>query len=79
MRIAPKGARRGEAEVLIRCADDASITVAGVELPQPESVTTKYTRLIGFGLLFAIFLVVRAVRRRTVRTDPGEGGGGVQS
>ncbi|MHC4065377.1 MAG: hypothetical protein ACYSUI_12905 [Planctomycetota bacterium] len=66
MRIAPSGAHRGSGQVTIRFAGGETATVAGVQLPGPEPAAEKYARLIGFGVLFVVFLIARAiwVRRR---------------
>lgn len=73
MRIAPKGAKRGRREVKIRFADGRTTIVAGVELPRPETAAERYTRLVGFGVLFVVFLLGRAVwtrRRKSEQSAP---------
>ena len=76
MRIAPKGAKRGRGEVKIRFADGTTTVMAGVELPSPETAAERYIRLAGFGVLFAVFLLVRTAwtrRRRSEQSAPPSG------
>lgn len=61
--VSTRGTPRGKGDLLIRFADK---TVARVraEVPIKETFADRYVSLIGLGLIFAVFLIVRAFRRR---------------
>jgi len=62
LRIRPAGAQRGRGSVRIRFADGAETIVTGVEVPTVPS--DRNIGLIGLAVLFAGWVVVRAVRKR---------------
>jgi len=62
MQVASTGAQRRPGEVRVRFADGADATVAGVELPSPEPTGDRFVPLIGLGVLFAVWLIHRAIR-----------------
>lgn len=64
MRVAGMGALRGTASVRVVFADGTSTLVPGVELPQQPVRGSPYLALIGTGLIFGLFIVIREVRRR---------------
>ena len=66
------GTPRGKGDVLIRFADETETRVRA-EVPIKEAPADRNVSLIGLSLIFAVFLVVRAVKRRksNIRTaDP---------
>lgn len=81
MRITSGGVKRGPGEVTVRFADGSETRVAGVELPQPEAAGDKNLPLLGLGGVFAILLIVQAVRnrRRRARLDDEGPAAGTES
>ncbi len=65
----PRAVARRPGKVLIRFADDTEYVVAGVELPQKESVGERYVPMIGMGGIFAIFLLVAWMRSRGKKSE----------
>ncbi len=63
MRIGPKGAPRGEGDVIIRFADNTEVVVLA-EVPIKESPGSQHVPLIALGTIFAVFLLVKALKRR---------------
>lgn len=63
LNIGAEGTPRGEGEVLLRFADGSEATVLA-EVPVKESAADQNISLIGLGLIFGVFLVVRAIRER---------------
>jgi len=74
MQIAPAGAKRGRGEVTLRFDDGTEMRVGGVELPQGEGLGDKYVSLIGLGLVFMIFILAQAIRKRRKPAIPAGGG-----
>lgn len=71
MRLFRSGARRGPGTVLVRFADGSEVRVGGVELPQRKGLGDRYVALFALGAAFAVWGVVRAVRRpRTTAKTP---------
>ncbi len=68
MRVAPAGAPRGPGTVTVRFADGTENKVAGVELPEPPASSGKYIPLIGAGVIFAGWVIVRTLRGRQPAT-----------
>jgi len=64
MRIAAAGAQRRTGTVTVRFADGREAQVAGVELPQSEPKSEQFMPLMGLGVIFAIFVIIVACRRR---------------
>ncbi len=71
VQIGARGARRGPGTVLVRFADGTETTVSGVELPRQETLGDKYVTLIGLGLIFAVGLLIQAIRARRRSTACG--------
>ena len=67
MKIAPLPTRRGKGTVRVRFADRTEAAVAGVELPQQELIGDQYAPLIGLGVIFLVFVIVRTVRAKRRR------------
>lgn len=63
LQVTVGGTPRGKGDVLIRFADETEMRVRS-EVPIKETPADRYVALIGLGLIFAVFLVVRAVQRR---------------
>ncbi|MCH9002198.1 MAG: prolipoprotein diacylglyceryl transferase, partial [Planctomycetes bacterium] len=61
--VSARGTPRGKGDVLIRFADGTETRVRA-EVPIKETLADRYVSLIGLGLIFGVFLVVRAVKRR---------------
>jgi len=74
MQIAPAGAKRGRGEVTLRFDDGTEMRVGGVELSQAEGLGDKYVSLIGLGLVFMIFILAQAIRKRRKTAMPAGGG-----
>jgi hypothetical protein len=64
MQIAGGGAKRGLGAVVVRFADGAAQTIAGVPIPTAEPSGDRNIPLIGLGAVFMILIVARAARRR---------------
>ena len=72
LQVSVGGTPRGKGDVLIRFADETETRVRA-ELPIKEAPADRNVSLIGLSLIFAVFLVVRAVKRRksdNKTTDP---------
>lgn len=67
MQIGGRGAKRGLGAVVVRFADGVTHTIAGVSVPTAELPGDRNIPLIGLGMVFMIFLVARAARRRRGR------------
>ncbi len=64
MRISGSDVRfQGKGEVLIRFADETSLTVEDVPLSTLPSTLSKYTNLIAFGIVFVLVIVFKTRRR----------------
>ncbi len=61
--VTVRGTPRGKGDILIRFADETETRVRA-EVPIKETLADRYVSLIGLGLIFGVFLVVRAVKRR---------------
>lgn len=61
--VSVRGTPRGKGDVLIRFADETETRVRA-EVPIKEAPVDRNVSLIGLSLIFAVFLVVRAVKRR---------------
>ncbi|MCH8241461.1 MAG: hypothetical protein IH897_02485 [Planctomycetes bacterium] len=61
--VTVRGTPRGKGDILIRFADETETRVRA-EVPIKETLADRYISLIGLGLIFAVYLVVRAVKRR---------------
>ena len=70
MRLYRSGARRGPGTVLIRFADGSEVRVGGVELPRRKGLGDRYVALFALGAAFAVWGVVRAVRRLRTSATP---------
>ena len=70
MRLFRSGARRGPGTVLVRFADGSEVMVGRVELPQRKGVGDRYVALFALGAAFAVWGVVRAVRRLRTSATP---------
>lgn len=64
LRVHPRGTPRGQGEIRLKFADGAEVRVLA-EVPVAESLGQRYTSLIGLGVIFFIFLLLRAVRGRS--------------
>lgn len=71
MRISPLPTRHGTGRVLIRFADGRDASVTGVALPVPDPLSDKYLSLIVLGILFAVFITVKSIRRSKTRGANG--------
>jgi hypothetical protein len=54
--------------VTLRFDDGTEMRVGGVELPHAEGLGDKYVSLIGLGLVFMIFILAQAIRKRRRRS-----------
>lgn len=61
--VSASGTPRGKGEVLIRFADKTETRVR-TAVPIKEALADRNVSLIGLGLIFAVFLVIRVARRR---------------
>ncbi len=61
--IVPEGTPRGQGSVLVRFADGFEVLVRA-EVPVKEPATDRNITLIGLGLIFAIFLLTRILKRK---------------
>ena len=68
MQIGPAGAPRGTGAVRIEWADGTTVTISGVELPTAPSTLERYTSLLALGSIFAVFLLIRALRSRATHS-----------
>jgi hypothetical protein len=69
LKIGPAGTPRGKGDVLVRFADDTEILVRA-EVPVQEPAGDRHIALIGLGLIFGAFVLIRAFRRGgTHRSD----------
>ena len=59
-------------DATITFADGSTEVVAGVEIPWRASWLHRHTLLISFGAMFAVFLLVQALRRRRKRKPDEE-------
>ncbi|UCG17404.1 MAG: hypothetical protein JSV19_05115 [Phycisphaerales bacterium] len=66
LRVAPRGAFRGRGNVLVRFADDTEVLVPA-EMPTKEPFIRRNIPVIGLGLAFGAFLLVRALKKRKPR------------
>lgn len=64
MQIAAAGAKRRAGSVVVRFADGAEFSVAGVELPTRESSGDRYVAPTGLGLIIMILAFRNARRKR---------------
>lgn len=61
--LTTRGTPRGRGDVLIRFADETETRVRAV-VPIKEAPVDRNVSLIGLSLIFAVFLIVRAAKRR---------------
>lgn len=78
MQVAPAGAQRQRGRVLVRFADGAEESIADVEVPGIEHASDRHVPLLGLSIIFVLWLVARAFRRRRAHrtaadTEPGAG------
>ena len=64
MQVSRKGTVPRTGTVLVRFADGTEVNVPGVELPFRESFSDKYMSLYGLGVVFLLWVVIRAMRTR---------------
>jgi len=64
MRIAAMGALKATGTVRVQFADGTEEQVTGIELPTQPTKTSPMAALLGTGLIFAIFIIIREYRRR---------------
>ena len=65
MRIGPRGAIRGNGDVLVRFADGVEHVVTGVELPRSESAGEKNLPLVGLTAMLLLAVIVHRIRARS--------------
>ena len=61
--ITPDGTPRGQGRVTVRFSDGSEVHVPA-EIPIKEPAADRNMTLIGLGLIFAIFLLYRALKRK---------------
>ena len=61
--IRPGGTPSAHRDVLVRFADGTDVRVKA-ECPVKEPVGDRYVPLLGLGLIFGLYLLVRAAKRR---------------
>ena len=74
LQVAHDSARRGTGAVLLRYADGTDVTIGGVELPTPESLTDQYVPLLGLGVVFLLVIAARERRARKARIHAAQVG-----
>jgi hypothetical protein len=70
LKIGPAGTPRGEGDVVVRFADGTEILVRA-EVPVREGLGNRYMSLIGLGLIFGVFLLIRVwkAKKRKARSS----------
>ena len=78
MRVSAQGAHSAPGQVKLRLEDGTELVAQNISLPQRESFGDQYISFIGLAIIFVVFVVATAVRRRSKRSgDASEESGGV--
>lgn len=69
LRVGPRGAPRGEGDVVVRFSDGTEVKVR-VAVPVKPSFLAGHTSLVGLGAMFVLLLLFRLRRRRKTDAPP---------
>ena len=67
MQLGSASVKRGTGDVVIGYADSSKLTISGILVPVPETLSDKYIPLIGLGTILAVFVVVQVLKSRKNR------------